>query len=272
MITIHERTLAKVRVRGRGSGHLEVEGQSEAPVPLMVAITADEWDPTNFTKAVKMVIDLLSEVDGSFVTYVAKNNLDPLLTQTELWHFGDMSKSAEQVLCKAELLILAKPDKPIQAKPRSWNPKQASAPGPVHTLQMDPAIWNQGLQTKLRHLKCSKYSKGAACFATSQSCQSRASSSTDAMPLSPGVYTQRTITDAWQAGTWHTTDALYSSIPEEWWWEDYETIEPLTTGQQIYEGNGGTAEPEVEEDDLAMHMEKAVQALLYDDSSSEFGM
>ena len=65
--------------------------------------------------------------------------------------------------------------------------------------------------------------------------------------------------------SWEVTD-------EDWWWEDYETVEPLTTGQQIYEGNGGTAEPEVEEDDLAIHMEKAVQALLYDDSSSEFGL
>ncbi len=58
-------TGAKVRIRGRGSGHLEVGGKHEAPVPLMVAITADQEAVGNFRRAVMMTLRLSLDVKES---------------------------------------------------------------------------------------------------------------------------------------------------------------------------------------------------------------
>ena len=60
---------AKLRIRGRGSGHLEVDGRKEAPVPLMVAVTANKTDPEGFRKAIEMILERIQDVGHKFCLF-----------------------------------------------------------------------------------------------------------------------------------------------------------------------------------------------------------
>jgi hypothetical protein len=106
---IAEVTGAKVRVRGRGSGHKEIEGKKEAPVPLMVAVTSEAIDASQFARAVKMMIQKLDEVNGLFRQFCIDQNLDPALASEDLWKYGEMTKDAELVLHDEGLLGLVVP-------------------------------------------------------------------------------------------------------------------------------------------------------------------
>lgn len=63
---IYEETWTKVRVRGQGSDHFEVRNQQEAPVPLMLALSADAGHPDRFKRSFEMARDLLNNVSQRF--------------------------------------------------------------------------------------------------------------------------------------------------------------------------------------------------------------
>lgn len=71
---ISEATGAKVRIRGRGSGFLEVKG-AEAPVPLMMAVTADGRNVAGFVRAVEMALEVLSQTGDDFASHCQQHGL-----------------------------------------------------------------------------------------------------------------------------------------------------------------------------------------------------
>jgi len=93
---IYSETRAKIRVRGRGSGHLEVDGRREAPVPLMVAVTANSSDEDGFKLAIQLTLKRLKAVEDQYHIYCQVRNL-PVSPQT-LFSVGELSKGAELLL------------------------------------------------------------------------------------------------------------------------------------------------------------------------------
>jgi len=69
---IADATGAKIRIRGRGSGHLEGDTRREAPVPLMIAVTADQQDFGGFCTAVEMTLLELSNTAEKFQQFCAR--------------------------------------------------------------------------------------------------------------------------------------------------------------------------------------------------------
>jgi hypothetical protein len=88
MIEIMEATSAKLRIRGKGSGHYEVDGVREAPVPLMLAITANKDEPDLFILAVKMAIMKLEDLYVEFRRYCQPKPADI----GRLFSFGELSE------------------------------------------------------------------------------------------------------------------------------------------------------------------------------------
>ncbi|CAK0892224.1 unnamed protein product [Prorocentrum cordatum] len=66
-------TGAKLRIRGRGSGFLEGKDQQEAPVPLMVAVTADREDAADFVRAVEMTLQYLHSLEEPFHSFCRRH-------------------------------------------------------------------------------------------------------------------------------------------------------------------------------------------------------
>ena len=95
---ISERTECKIRVRGRGSRHLEGDGK-EAPVPLMVAVTADKTDPTGFALAMQLTLRHLKVIEDEFIGFVQNRGL-PTPTQ-RLFSIGEISDGAQQLFASA---------------------------------------------------------------------------------------------------------------------------------------------------------------------------
>ncbi len=78
MRAIFTATSAKVRIRGRGSGHCELSQNGrprEAPVPLMLAITADMAGETSFLKAVDMAIEQLQIITTLYKQFCDQRSL-----------------------------------------------------------------------------------------------------------------------------------------------------------------------------------------------------
>ena len=91
-------TDSKLRVRGRGSKHLEVEGKKEAPVPLMIAITANKADCLQFRKGVDLLVHRLLQLSDHYKCFCAMRDL-PIPTEREpLFSFGEFAISAEAIL------------------------------------------------------------------------------------------------------------------------------------------------------------------------------
>mmetsp|Transcript_102259 Transcript_102259/g.259720 ORF Transcript_102259/g.259720 Transcript_102259/m.259720 type:complete len:384 (+) Transcript_102259:72-1223(+) len=70
---IFEATGAKIRLRGHGSGHLEENGK-EAKVPLMLAVTGVAGQPANFCTAVRMVVELLRDIEERFRAFCQRQD------------------------------------------------------------------------------------------------------------------------------------------------------------------------------------------------------
>lgn len=96
MRDIYQKTHCKIRVRGRGSGHLEVEGKKEAPVPLMVAVTANVTDSDGFKLAIQMTLARLKTVDDNFTMFCQGRGIQA--PNHRLFSIGELSKGAENVL------------------------------------------------------------------------------------------------------------------------------------------------------------------------------
>jgi hypothetical protein len=97
---IHRHSGAKLRIRGRGSGHLEVVGPSgkldrEAPVPLMLAISVDKYDPDGFLMAVNESVALLESTTERYRDMCRVRGEVPEL---HLFAFGDGSALATRLL------------------------------------------------------------------------------------------------------------------------------------------------------------------------------
>lgn len=98
MRDIYTATQAKLRIRGRGSGHLEVDGKKEAPVPLMVAVTANKMDADGFRKAVDMTVDRLIEVSEHYKQFCHQRGLPAPTSKEPLFSFGEISRGSEALL------------------------------------------------------------------------------------------------------------------------------------------------------------------------------
>lgn len=98
MRNINLATNAKLRIRGRGSGHLEVDTQKEAPVPLMLAITAEDTNEDNFLKATEMAITKLNELAKLYKNFCRQRNLPAPTVKEQLFCIGEISRSAETLL------------------------------------------------------------------------------------------------------------------------------------------------------------------------------
>lgn len=104
---IFEVTGAKIRVRGRGSGHMEQRGR-EAPVPLMLAVTADRGQEANFAQAVEMCCQLLRSVAEKWLAFCARRgSLKP--AQPPYW-LGGVSDDGLACLDKSVLDRLLEQD------------------------------------------------------------------------------------------------------------------------------------------------------------------
>ena len=114
---IYEETHAKVRVRGRGSGHLEIDGKEEAPVPLMVAVTANGMKQKAFKVAVEMLVKRLDEVSEEFNEFCRQRRLPAL---EPLYSFGEIPQIAKRVL------------KAIKDKCNKKTPKQKVKLAPIN--------------------------------------------------------------------------------------------------------------------------------------------
>mmetsp|Transcript_50492 Transcript_50492/g.146524 ORF Transcript_50492/g.146524 Transcript_50492/m.146524 type:complete len:362 (+) Transcript_50492:140-1225(+) len=99
MRDIYLATKAKIRVRGRGSGHLEVDGKREAPVPLMVAVTANKTDADGFKLAIQMTLVRLKAVDEQFHMFCKTRGFQAPASQ--LFSIGELSWGAELLLADA---------------------------------------------------------------------------------------------------------------------------------------------------------------------------
>ena len=86
----------KVRVRGLGSGHWEVEGKKEAPVPLMVAVTADRMDPKGFKTAITMTLARLKIMADKFGEICRTGGLQ--VPQLPLFSIGEFNEGAQNVI------------------------------------------------------------------------------------------------------------------------------------------------------------------------------
>jgi len=73
---IFEATQTKIRVRGKGSGHKERNGR-EAPVPLMIALAADQIS-SDFQTAFHMTMALLDDVSQRFDAFLRVQKLKKL--------------------------------------------------------------------------------------------------------------------------------------------------------------------------------------------------
>ena len=93
---IHNASGCKVRVRGKGSGHLEVEGKKEAPVPLMVAVTADRMDPKGFKTAITMTLARLKIMADKFGEICRTGGLQ--VPQLPLFSIGEFNEGAQNVI------------------------------------------------------------------------------------------------------------------------------------------------------------------------------
>ena len=99
MSYFHAVTGTKLRLRGRGSGHIEVDRCREAPVPLMLALTANQDVATGFMAAVEMVVELLSTVSLWYEVHCCKENLPA--PSSRLFSFSeDMSPLCREMLDK----------------------------------------------------------------------------------------------------------------------------------------------------------------------------
>ena len=99
--SIHERTGANIRLRGRGSGYKEADGKAEAPVPLMIVVISDGTEASDFTLAVRLVLQKLEQINGWFFDFCVANRLELELVDEGSWSFGDMSEDARSILQKA---------------------------------------------------------------------------------------------------------------------------------------------------------------------------
>lgn len=94
MTDIFTATNAKLRIRGRGSGHLEVEmvnGQKrEAPVPLMVAVTADKSDAVGICRAVDMIIARLLEIQEHWRAFCEQRRVPSPAPDEPIFSFGEV--------------------------------------------------------------------------------------------------------------------------------------------------------------------------------------
>ena len=98
MRDIYQTTNAKLRIRGRGSGHLEVDGKKEAPVPLMVAVTANKAEVEGFRQAVNMVVSRLDEVSEHYRQFCHQRRLPQPTKYQPLYTFGEVAKGADTLL------------------------------------------------------------------------------------------------------------------------------------------------------------------------------
>ncbi|CAK0816169.1 unnamed protein product [Prorocentrum cordatum] len=98
MREINTATNAKIRVRGKGSGHLEADGRGEAPVPLMVAVTANHADAEGFKQAIQMTLARLREVSDKYRLFCQNKGLPPPSSQETVFSIGEVSKEAKAML------------------------------------------------------------------------------------------------------------------------------------------------------------------------------
>jgi hypothetical protein len=92
---IFQDTNTKIRVRGKGSGHRENNGR-EAPVPLMVALSADHENHEDFRSAYLRTRELLEGVCERFRLHRQRNR--KTVPTAKLFWFGDLSESAKEAL------------------------------------------------------------------------------------------------------------------------------------------------------------------------------
>jgi hypothetical protein len=98
---IFESTGTKVRVRGKGSGHLEERHGREAPVPLMVALAAQEGCPESFCKAFEMTKKLLLDVSNRFEQFLLQQG--KVARTGRRFSLGEISKKSLSCLSLAAL-------------------------------------------------------------------------------------------------------------------------------------------------------------------------
>jgi len=124
--SVFDATAAKLRIRGRGSGHLEVDcgngRRKEAPVPLMVAVTANKGDPEGFRKAIEMTLERLKEVWHHYAQFCEQRNLPQPLPTEPVFSFGEISRGSDQLLM--DLLLL-------HPHPGGPKPPQKVTPGGI---------------------------------------------------------------------------------------------------------------------------------------------
>jgi hypothetical protein len=89
MKKIFEATQTRIRIRGRGSGYKEQNG-NEAPVPLMIALSAEHGQMDNFRVAFDMINQLLWEVTQLFRASAAAGRATP----SQLFWVGDIEQAS----------------------------------------------------------------------------------------------------------------------------------------------------------------------------------
>lgn len=98
---IFESTRTKVRVRGKGSGHMEERTGDEAPVPLMVALAAQQGCEEGFCKAFEMTKELLQDVSKRFEAFLRRQGAD--VPTRPLFSLSETSKESLACLSVAAL-------------------------------------------------------------------------------------------------------------------------------------------------------------------------
>eukprot|EP00930_Biecheleria_cincta_P090884 TRINITY_DN8036_c0_g2_i1.p1 TRINITY_DN8036_c0_g2~~TRINITY_DN8036_c0_g2_i1.p1 ORF type:complete len:439 (-),score=94.22 TRINITY_DN8036_c0_g2_i1:71-1387(-) len=93
---IFDKTDAKIRLRGCGSGHREVNGK-EAPVHLMLAVTTNIGQETNFLVALQMSAELLQRVTEKYMEFCKQSCLP--LPKTPCFWIGELSEKAQESMC-----------------------------------------------------------------------------------------------------------------------------------------------------------------------------
>ena len=96
-------TGSKLRIRGRGSGYLEVLNAAgvkvrEAPVPLMIAVTAERSNVNKFRKSVEMCVDVLNCVTAEWRIFCDDHHLSDDEKCKPLFFFMEVSRGAEPLL------------------------------------------------------------------------------------------------------------------------------------------------------------------------------
>lgn len=144
---IFEATTAKIRLRGRGSGHIEGDGK-EAPAPLMLAVTGTRGKREKFLLAIRMSLELLSNVEREFWKFnSSRGDQVPVLGPSTMFSIGNLSPAARRCVgsvaaqfglsCPDSVALQQEPIEHLDVATLQPVPR----PPPLPTPELPPLSW-----------------------------------------------------------------------------------------------------------------------------------